>query len=74
LNLNESIVDPKNTTKIIPDKLTPMLFSQIAYIDEDDDLKFINANKNLLNNTEQDVYVVCRYIHLLFKYRLIYLE
>ncbi|CAF2736251.1 unnamed protein product [Rotaria sp. Silwood2] len=31
--------------------------SQIAYFDEDNDLKFINSNKNLFNTSEQTVYV-----------------
>lgn len=34
------------------------LFSQIAYIDEDNDLKFINTENNLVNNSLQDVYIV----------------
>jgi hypothetical protein len=50
------------------------LFSQIAYIDEDDDLKFINSNRNLFNNTEQDVYVVCKYFILSSKYHSFHLE
>jgi len=44
------------------------LGSQISYIDEDDDLKFINSNKNLFNNTEQNVYIVCKYFILLKQY------
>jgi hypothetical protein len=44
------------------------LVSQISYIDEDDDLKFINSNKNLFNNTEQNVYIVCKYFILLKQY------
>jgi len=36
-----------------------ILSSQFAYIDEDNDLKFINANKNFFNSTEQTVFVVC---------------
>lgn len=35
-------------------KLSP----QISYIDEDNDLKFINSNTNPLNTSEQTVYVV----------------
>jgi hypothetical protein len=44
----EEILEESSTT----------LSSQLAYIDEDNDLKFINTNKNLFNNTEQNVYVV----------------
>lgn len=33
-------------------------FSQMAYIDEDNDLKFINMENNLLNNSQHDVYIV----------------
>jgi hypothetical protein len=33
--------------------------SQINYFDEDEDLTFIGSNKNLLNGSEQTVYIVC---------------
>jgi len=36
--------------------------SKIVYFDEEDELDFINSNKNLLNTTEQTVYVVCIFI------------
>ena len=35
------------------------LSSSIDYFDKDYDLKFINSNQELLNSTEQMVYVVC---------------
>jgi len=38
--------------------------SQINYFDEDEDLNFINLNKNLLNTTEQTVYIVCQFIFI----------
>lgn len=42
----------------IPGDLSSKLFSQMAYIDEDNDLKFINTDNNLVNNSLQDVYTV----------------
>jgi hypothetical protein len=38
----------------------PSISSKIVHFDEDDDLNFIDSNKNLLNTTEQTVYIVCR--------------
>jgi len=38
--------------------------SQINYFDEDEDLNFINLNKNLLNTTEQTIYIVCQFIFI----------
>ena len=34
--------------------------SPLGYIDEDNDLKFINTNDNPFNSTEHTVYVVSR--------------
>jgi hypothetical protein len=38
--------------------------SQINYFDDDEDLNFINSNKNLLNTTEQTIYIVCQLIFI----------
>jgi len=38
--------------------------SQINYFDDDENLNFINSNKNLLNTTEQTVYIVCQLIFI----------
>jgi hypothetical protein len=38
--------------------------SKEVYFDEDNDLNFSNSNKNLFNNTEQTVYVVCKLISI----------
>ncbi len=61
-NATQDLMSPttsKNRIHIpnIEDMLT--LSPQIGYIDEDNELKFIGSNKNLFNNTEQTVYVVC---------------
>lgn len=38
--------------------------SQIDHFDENDDFTFLDSNKNLLNTTDQTVYVVCSSICL----------
>ncbi|UJR08522.1 hypothetical protein I4U23_012785 [Adineta vaga] len=45
-----AINDPITTPETV-------ISSQFAYIDEDNDLKFITSNKNFYNNTEQTVFV-----------------
>lgn len=46
---------------------TMILSSEISYINEDDDLKFINTNTNPLNNSEQNVYIVWKRIFLYYE-------
>ncbi|CAF4979314.1 unnamed protein product [Rotaria sp. Silwood1] len=46
-----------NTENILATPSTK-LSSQIAYIDEDNDLKFIKTNTNPFNTSDQTVYVV----------------
>jgi len=41
--------------------------SQINYFDDDENFNFINLNKNLLNTTEQTVYIVCQLIFWIWK-------
>lgn len=37
------------------------------YLDEDEDLNFFKTDQSLLNNTEQTVYVVCKYHRTCFR-------
>lgn len=55
-----NIKDPLDWSKLdrILEKISTVS-SEIHHFDENEDFSFLNSNKNLLNTTDQTVYVVC---------------